>query len=205
MGFFVTARIASGAPYTRCDPTDQGSVGVRSGNPCGNLGAVNGFNASRLPTSKQFDMRLTKDFRVGKYAFTGYLDARNVFNLQNITTVYAQTGTPFSGRVTDQRWSNDSSVFSTYAKSVGELRATDLAVVLPTTIAGCGKVVAGTNSAAPQCFYYIRSEQRFGNGDGVYTLAEQRVASDAKNAAANSIWASNTGARTIRFGMEVNF
>ena len=30
-GFFVTARIASGLAYTRCNPTDQGSVGVLSG------------------------------------------------------------------------------------------------------------------------------------------------------------------------------
>jgi len=166
---------------------------------------VNNFNASRLPMAKAFDLRMTKDFRVGKYAFTGYLDMRNVFNLQNITSVYAQTGTPFSGLVTAQRWSNDSSVFSSYAKSVNELRNTDLAIVLPTSIAGCAKVLAGTTSAAPVCYYYIRSEQRFGNGDGVYTLAEQRAASDSKNAAANSIWASNSGARTIRFGLEVNF
>ena len=51
----------------------------------------------------------------------------------------------------------------------------------------------------------LQSEQRFGNGDGVYTLAEQRSASDAKNSFANSVWAHNTGARTIRFGLEVNF
>ena len=51
----------------------------------------------------------------------------------------------------------------------------------------------------------IRSEQRFGDGDGVYTLKEQRVASDSKNSFANSIWARNIGAHTVRFGLEVNF
>ncbi len=204
-GYNVSGRISSGAPYTRCDPNDLGSIGVRSGGSCGSLGAVTNFNSSRLPMSKQFDMRMTKDFRVGKYQFSGYLDARNILNLQNITTVYAQTGTPFSGLITAQRWTNDSSTFQTYAKSVGESRASDNAIVLPTSIAGCAKVLSGTTSATPACFYYIRSEQRFGNGDGVYTLAEQRTASDANNAAANSIWASNTGARTIRFGLEVNF
>ena len=203
-GFFVTARVASGAPYTRCSSTDDNSILVRSGGSCGALGAVSGFNAARLPTNKQFDLRMTKDFRVGKYGFTGYVDARNVLNLQNITSVYAQTGTPFSGKATDRRWSNDSSVFSSYAKSVGALR-TDLGITLPTSIAGCAKLLAGTTSAAPVCFYYIRSEQRFGNGDGVFSLAEQRVASDSKNQLANSIWNSNTGARTIRFGLEVNF
>jgi hypothetical protein len=204
-GFFVTARIKSGAPYTRCDPLDQGSIGVRSGNPCGTLGAVSSFNADRLPMQKQFDLRMAKDFRVGKYAMTASIDARNVLNLQNITSVYAQTGTPFSGLVTAQRWSNDSTTFVAYGAATNELNATTGAITLPGTIAGCAKVLSGTNSYAAACYYMIRSEQRFGNGDGVYTLAEQRLASDAKNSAANSVWASNTGARTIRFALEVNF
>jgi hypothetical protein len=150
-------------------------------------------------------MRATKDFRLGKYAFTGYVDMRNVFNFQNITSVYAQTGTTSSGAVTAQRWSADSGIFANYASGTKEKRDADQAILLPSTIAGCGKVLQGTTSAAPQCFYMIQSERRFGNGDGVYTLAEQRAASDAKNAAANSVWARNTGARTVRFGLEVNF
>ncbi|MEO8754813.1 MAG: hypothetical protein ABI624_19270 [Casimicrobiaceae bacterium] len=204
-GFFVTARIASGQAYTRCDPNDQGSIGVLSGGSCGSLGAVSNFNASRLPMQKQFDMRLTKDFRVGKYAMTASLDARNVLNLQNITSVYAQTGTTSSGLITAQRWSNDSSAFVQYGNATLERNATTGAIALPGTIAGCAKVISGTSSYAASCYYMTRSEQRFGNGDGVYSLAEQRVASDSKNAGANSVWARNTGARTIRFGLEVNF
>ena len=55
-----------------------------------------GYNAARLPTLKQFDLRFTKDFGVGKYAFTGYLDARNILNLTEVVAVYAQTGTTSS-------------------------------------------------------------------------------------------------------------
>ena len=45
----------------------------------------------------------------------------------------------------------------------------------------------------------------FGNGDGVYTLAEQRAASDIARAGTFHIsrWAG--GGRILRFGMEVNF
>jgi len=205
-GFFVTARIASGAPYTRCDPTDLGSIGVLSGGSCGSLGSVSNFNAARLPMSKQFDIRATKDFRVGKYQFTGYVDARNVLNLQNITSVWAQTGTTSSGLETEALWAADSGGFAAYAVATGELNQVDKASInLPTSAAGCGKVLNGTTSAAPQCFYMLQSEKRFGNGDGVYSLAEQRLASDSKNAFANSVWSHNTGARTIRFGLEVNF
>ncbi len=204
-GFFVTARIKSGAPYTRCDPNDAGSIGVRSGGSCGTLGAVSNYNADRLPMQKQFDLRLAKDFRIGKYAMTASIDARNILNLENVVSVYAQTGTPFSAVATAVRWSNDSASFAAYGVATNSLNVTTGALTLPSTQAGCAKVLSGTNSYAAACTYMIMSEQRFGNGDGVYTLAEQRAASDSHNAAANSVWASNTGARTIRFALEVNF
>ncbi len=208
-GFYVTARIASGQAYTRCDPADPGSIGVIAGQgqagSCGLLGAVTNFNAARLPMQKQFDLRLTKDFRIGRYQFTAAVDARNVLNLQNIATVYAQTGSISSGLASDLRYSTDSSTFVEYGKATNEYNKTTGAITLPTTIAGCAKVIASTNSYAAACYYMIRSEQRFGDGDGVYTLKEQRVASDSKNSFANSIWARNIGARTVRFGLEVNF
>lgn len=208
VGAYVTARVASGLAYTQCDPTDVGSIGVLAGNgntgTCGNLGAVTGFNASRLPTLKQLDLRLTKDFHLGKYLFTGYLDARNVLNLTNVVDVYAQTGTTSSGAATQLNFATDSTAFANYGRVTGELQD-DGSIQLPSTIAGCGKVTGGGNSYAPECYYYIRSEQRFGNGDGSYTLAEQRTASNSNRAFTNSIYSFVTGARTIRFGLEVNF
>lgn len=204
-GFFVTARVASGLAYTRCNPTDQGSVGVTSGGSCANANGNGGFNAARLPMLKVLDMRMTKDFRLGKYQLTGYLDARNILNITNVVSVYSQTGTTSSGAAAEKNYASDSTGFVTYAKGTGEYRASDGAIVLPTTIAGCAKVINGTNSYAPNCYYYIRSEQRFGNGDGIYTLAEQRAASNSRQAFTNSIWNFVTGARTIRFGLEVNF
>ncbi len=204
-GFFVTARVRSGAPYTRCDPTDAGSIGVRSGGSCGTLGAVTNFNADRLPMQKQFDLRMAKDFRIGKYSMTASIDARNVLNLANVTSVYAQTGTTSSGLQTARLWSNDSSTFVAYGTATNELNTTTGAITLPGTTAGCAKVLSGTNSYAAACYSRLRSAPRFGNGDGVYTAAEQRVASDAKNAIANSFYTNVSGARTIRFALEVNF
>ncbi|MGH7594009.1 MAG: hypothetical protein ACRELE_09205, partial [Gemmatimonadales bacterium] len=204
-GFFVTGRIASGLAYTRCDATILGNRGTLSGNSCATASGNGGFNVARLPTLKLLDMRVTKDFHLGKYALTGYLDARNILNLTNVVSVYAQTGTTTSGAAAELNYATDSTGFVQYAKATGEYRASDGAIVLPTNIAGCAKVIAGTNSFAPNCYYYIRSEQRFGNGDGIYTLAEQRAASNSNRAFRNSIYSFVTGARTIRFGLEVNF
>ena len=215
-GFFVTARAASGLAYTRCNPTDIGSVGVVSatftgitagnnGTSCANANGNGGFNAARLPMLKQLDLRMTKDFRVGKYQLTGYLDARNVLDITNTVAVYSQTGTTSSAAQSERLYAQDSTGFVQYAQATGQYRPSDGAILLPSTIAGCAKVLNGTNSYAPNCYYYIRSEQRFGNGDGIYTLAEQRTASNSKEQFANSMWNFVIGARTIRFGLEVNF
>ncbi len=65
----------------------------------------------------------------------------------------------------------------------------------------------GGEPNAPNCIYIIRAEQRYGNGDGVFTLAEQRAASDAPTClAATADSAPFTGTpRRLRLGFELNF
>ncbi|HSE65834.1 MAG TPA: carboxypeptidase regulatory-like domain-containing protein, partial [Gemmatimonadales bacterium] len=91
-GVFGTFRFASGTPYTKC-PNDLANQGVLSFDiGCsGRSLAVVVNNGARLPMQKQFDLRLTKAFGVGPMALTAYLDARNVFNFQNIVRVFSST------------------------------------------------------------------------------------------------------------------
>lgn len=204
-GIYTTFRLASGTSYTRCDPTDFQSQGVRSGGTCGSLPAVFGYNADRLPMYKQFDTRFTRDFRLGKFDMTGYLDARNILNLKNTTSVWASTGTISNGAYEQTLWADDSVSFRTFGTQSGSLQANgDLQ--LPTTKAGCVQFKNGTTPTAPTCYYYQRSEMRFGNGDGLYTMAEQRNASDV-NRQINTFAPYNfvSGGRALRFGLEVNF
>lgn len=204
-GVYSTFRLASGTSYTRCDPADFASRGVRSGGSCGSLPAVFGYNADRLPMYKQFDTRFTREFRLGKLDLTGYLDARNILNLKNTTSVWATTGTFQNGAYAKTLWTEDSASFALFGTQSG-IRQANGDLQLPTTIAGCAQFKNGTSPTAPACYYYIRSEQRFGNGDGLYTLVEQRSASDIKRdiqtfAPYNFV----TGGRALRFGLEVNF
>jgi outer membrane receptor for ferrienterochelin and colicin len=205
-GVFGTFRLASGAPYTRCLAADGSSTGVLSGGTCGNLGAVSGYNGARLPMFKQFDLRVNRDFNIGKLALTGYVDARNLLNLQNVTSVWSTTGTTANGQQAENLWVNDSVTFRTFGQQSGTLAADGVSLNLPTTKAGCAGFHNGSTPSAPTCFYYQQSEKRFGNGDGVYTAAEQRRASDLKNYY-NTFHISNfvSGTRTVRVGFEVNF
>jgi hypothetical protein len=71
---------------------------------------------------------------------------------------------------------------------------------------GCaGWVTAGGRRAAPDCVYLIRAEERFGNGDHVFSLAEQRRASDAFYAVDQGPHNFTGDPRRLRVGIEVTF
>ncbi|MEO5799461.1 MAG: TonB-dependent receptor, partial [Gemmatimonadales bacterium] len=178
VGIFSTFRYASGTPYTRCPATEEASINVLSGNPCGRELAGD-FNAARLPSYKEFNLRVTKSFQVGKLDLTAYGDARNLFNIKNISQVYTTTGSIINTASQSRAWSADSTTFALFADKNGAYDAPTGSITLPTSNAACGNYQdAGGNAGSPTCYYYRKSEQRFGNGDGVYTLAEQRRASD---------------------------
>lgn len=206
-GIYTTFRLASGTPYTRCDADDGGAVGTLTsgGSGCSYEPTRNSFLGARLPAVKEFDLRLTRNFSIGKFEMTGYLDGRNILNLKNINSVWATTGTIQNGALYAQQWNTDSNTFATFGRSNGFYRASDGALALPTSIAACAKSGNGTTSTGPQCFAYVRSEQRFGDGDGIYTLAEQRRASNNNRAAGQHISNFVGAGRRLRFGLEVNF
>ncbi len=204
VGIFGTARYASGTPYTRCDPTLDDDLAVQSGQVCNTLGGD--FNAARLPSFRNVDLRVTKGFRLGSFDLTAYADARNVFNIENILQVFAQTGTTENQRYRQSLWSTDSATFASTAQTNGLYDATDGSITLPGSDAECGGwVTAGKDPSPPTCYFYRKGEQRYGNGDAVYTLAEQRAASDTRRSGVFHVSRFAGGGRILRFGMEVNF
>lgn len=78
-GLSMVSYYGSGLPYTRSDA---------SGNRLGDR------NANRLPATYSVDMRLNKDFLVGKKAnmLTLFVEVDNLFNRHNVLDVYTRTG-----------------------------------------------------------------------------------------------------------------
>ncbi len=208
VGAYVTARVASGLAYTPCNPNDVTSIGVVAGNgntgSCGNLGAVAGYNAARLPTLKQLDLRLTKDFHIGKYLFTGYLDARNVLNLTNVLACTRRRG-PRRAAPPRRRTSPPIPAPSPRtAASPANCRTTATSTCrarLP--VAARSPAVATPTPRSATTTFAPNSGSVTATGS--IPLAEQRIASNSNRAFTNSIYNFVTGARTIRFGLEVNF
>jgi hypothetical protein len=203
VGLFATFRMASGTAYTRC-PVETGNESVISPNVCARAfeGDVNG---SRLPTFRNTDLRLTKGFRFGGVDLTAYLDVRNLFNFTNTTAVFAENNTIENTVELDKIWAGDSAGYADEALASGSYDGENGDMFLPTPGA-CGNwVTQDGEAAAPNCVYLVRAEERFGDGDGVFTLSEQRRASEAFYYSGRSEANFTAAPRRLRLGLELNF
>ncbi len=198
LGLFATARFATGTPYTPClVATDSGE--------CLHLGAP---NDARLPASRQFDLRVTKGFGLGRLGLTAYLDARNLLNLTNVLQVFSVNGTTENSDERQVQWAADSSSFAEDARAsgvYGDRGDIDLRF-RGQQASGCdGWMTAGGRAAAPDCVYLFRAEERYGDGDHVFTLAEQRRASAAFYSVDRGTHNYIGDPRRLRVGIEVTF
>jgi hypothetical protein len=210
VGAFATFRFASGTAFTRC-PDESGNENVLSGQVCSRQfeGDPNG---ARLPMFKQFDLRLTKGFELSGVDVTAYLDVRNLFNFENITQVFAVTNDTRNAGQEEQVLQGNLDGFAREGTRNGAILP-DGALDLTFGTGGCADWVdqAGT-AAAPSCVYLIRAEQRYGNGDGVFSLKEQTAASQAAYAVnglgvngGGGLWNFTGAGRRMRLGFELNF
>ena len=206
-GLYATFRYGSGTAYTPCRDTEDNASAL-SDEPLGCAQFRGAANSARLPPSKQFDLRVTKAFGLGRVALTAYLDARNLFNFTNLFRVFSATGTPVNLTEHARQWAADSSLFADEARASHVYRpdgSMDLAFG-GMVASGCGAWVrTDQRPAAPNCVYLIRAEERYGDGDHVFTLQEQRRASDALYQFERGIQNFTGDPRRLRLGVEATF
>jgi hypothetical protein len=209
VGLFATFRYASGTPYTRCEPgvTDQDIV---SGDNCDRV-FPEGLNGSRLPAFRELNLRLTKGFKFGGLDLTAYVDGRNILNFRNIIQVFTQTDDIVNDFERENEFlaNQDDNLREAERSGVPVSDENDIdlsfgGIADPT--AGCGSWVTQDGiPAAPNCIYMIRAEERFGNGDHVFTELEQRRASDALYNTIRGTQNFTGEPRRMRLGVELNF
>jgi hypothetical protein len=206
---YAVFRFASGTAYTACGVPD-GNQSVLSGQVCARGGFISGLNSERLPSFKQFDMRFVKGFNLGGSQLSLYLDARNILNFTNVLTQYVITNSITSQIEQVQNFTADSSRNAqeglgngVYDEATGEMNLTFGGA----GASGCGDWVNSSNDpSVPNCIYLIRAEQRYGNGDGIYTVDEQLNASNALYYANQAAPTFFYGAGTqLRLGVEFTF
>ena len=202
-GLFAVFRFASGTAFTRC-PAESGNEFTLSGNPCSRVfeGSING---ARLPMLKQFNLRATKGFGLGGIDVTAYLDIRNLFNFVNTTRVYAATNDVNSGAALDEVIQGDLDNLFAEASANGALAPTG-DINLPGSNGACGDWVdQGADPSSPSCIYLVRAEERYGNGDRVFSVDEMTAASTANFNRTNGLQAFTGAGRDMRVGLELNF
>ena len=199
---FAGFRYASGLPYTGCEPLGNESVISDSGFCAG--GQL--FSGARLPAVKQLDLRVTQSLRVGGTRLTAFVDARNLLNFRNVLRVYSISGTTTSPIEAASFFAADSSSFANEAQA-NALYRSDGSVDLRFAgagAAGCATYVRQSGQpGAPSCVSLIRAEQRFGNGDGIFDLAEQRNAISAEYAVFRGEQFFTGAPRRVRVGLQL--
>jgi len=208
-GLYATVRVASGAAYTACPTSDPGSISVLSGEFCSRAiaGSINGH---RLPLLALVDLRLTRGITLGAVHLVAFADARNLLNRGNITRVFTQTGTKSNPTERTLNRRQDVRGFADEGSRNGVLLA-DSTVDLtfggaPDPRPGCALWLRSDGtSASPNCLYLLQAETRFGDGDHLFSPAEQLRASDALYNVLRGRQFFTGAPRRLRIGVEARF
>jgi hypothetical protein len=213
-GINATGRFASGTPYTGCSISNGNAsftaTDGNGGSAC--VGTQDDFtsdvNGIRLPTFKQFDLRVTKGFSVSGMDFLAYADARNVLNLTNVLRVFQSTRDVRNGLNEQISWVSDSVSWAEEARNNSLYRTSgeiDLRFA-GAAEGGCGSWVNSSDDAsAPNCMYLIRAEERFGDGDHRFTLEEQHRSSLNEYLVGSGLNNFYGAPRRVRLGLQVSF
>jgi hypothetical protein len=205
---FTTFRYSSGTAYTKCGVSAE-EQSVLSIENCVRL-FPEGINTQRLPSFKQLDTRFAKSFGLGGLDLTGYLDVRNLLNFKNVLQVFAVNGDVVND---EERAAHLDADLDDLASEGGINNVVNADGDLDLTFGGaadpraeCGDWVSSKQApAAANCVYLIRAEQRFGNGDHIYTVEEQTNAINSLYDAARGEHIHTAPGRRARLGVEINF
>ncbi len=205
-GAFVTFRVASGLPYTLFQEQEAGyTFAARCGLECI---TAEPLNSSTLPWFKNVDLRITKGIRIGRSDWTLFAEGTNILNWQNIIDLFLETGTTSYAAYQKKFVDEQKAGLALDAATAGVLRA-DSAVDF-TVLGGCGNwqgrnTAADFSSGPVDCVLLERAEARYGNGDGVFTLAEYTAAFNAYYSLQNAPSRFYGPGRRIRLGMQLSF
>lgn len=205
VGVYTDARFASGTPYTPCSGlfVDAGTLSSES---C--FAPAAHLNSANLPTLKLVDLRISKEINVAGTTITAFADIRNLFNTENVSQVFSQTGTTTNPLDHASNLFGDLQAYAAEAAANGVLQADS---TIDLRFAGMGASGCGTwvnqagASATPNCIYLIRAERRFGNGDPLFTVAEQTRAPDAFYMIGKGLQYFTAPGRLVRLGLQVGF
>lgn len=200
MSFSLLGRVQSGESYTRLE--NLGTGVVAPGAPFTSF-PVEPFDASSLPWFKRLDLRVTKTVRISGHDWSAFVDARNFLDLSNLTSLFAETGGTTNPRhqlltvIGDPTiGTGEYGILWNEAANAGALQPDGTTVDL----SSCAPWASQAN-----CVSLMRVEQRFGNGDRSFTLAEQEAAFGAYYSDFFGAWRFYAPGSAVRLGLAFEF
>jgi hypothetical protein len=159
-GMFAILRVRSGLPYTAMINRGNGQIGPPS---FAGLGGTpqSSLNNTQTGWSTGFDIRFSKGFSLGKtWRLTAFVDWRNPFDITSNTVVFLETGTT----VNDRFFEAELQTALTDTRLDGDNLIDDF------------DIIAESPETQFNKYSLMRAEERWGNGDGVFTVEEQTSA-----------------------------
>jgi len=189
-GVFAILRLRSGLPFTKLINSGNGQVGPPS------VAGLNGTPQSSISNvqtnwTTSIDLRFTKGFQLGKgWNLQAFLDWRNPFNIANSNTAFLET----AGIVNEQHKDAQllTALSDTRLDGDALIRDFDIAVESPET--------------EFNKYSLMRAEERWGDGNGVFTVEEQTIAfGQAYESAFGSNVRFKTSDQLFRLGLRIAF
>jgi len=187
LGVFAIMRLRSGLPYTKLLNDGNGPIGPPS------AGGIPGSSISGAETPWSFgvDLRFTKGFSLGEgLNMQAFLDWRNPFDIETNNQVFLETGNVVNALHRQQ--SLDTSLRDTQLDGSNDVDDFDIA--------------AESTDNDFNVYMLLRAEQRWGNGDGIFTVEEQETAFGQvyeNNFGVNSRF--QTSDQLMRLGLRLSF
>jgi hypothetical protein len=192
-------QLASGTSYLICRTFDDPMVNVltMSDAPC--TGSISTTSALRLPARKQLDLRFSKGLGDAAWAPRFFVDARNLLNFTS--TIRAVRDSERAPVARENDIQNGLATIRYEATRNGVYDATTGTADLSAPGLCSAWATDQLAQAVPDCVALTRAEARWGNGDGLYTVDEQRTAIGAWFDA-TYLSSLNGPPRRIRIGIE---
>lgn len=190
VGVFMTMSAASGLPYTRLENRGNGQTGPPTF--AGLSGTIaEPLGSSQMAWERRLDLRVHKGFQLAGTRMRVFADWRNPLAISNTNRIFLETGT---GR-------NDAFRTSVIDQSLGDQNMDNDADIddfnIRTEFPSDGNIL--------NQYSLLQAEQRFGNGDGIYTVEEQERAFGAFYDLFNGEQYFVESDQSLRLGVEVVF